>query len=111
LPAVAGFLFILKNKMKVDPKKIISALEELVKEYNFTPEEVYNVVKMGIKTAVRRDYLNKNKKIELDMIMNKNGDLKIYRVYHVISDDEEIKDPEKQMHLSDAKKYKEDIKP
>ena len=95
--------------MKIDPKKIINALEELVKEYNFTPEEVYNVVKMWIKTAFRRDYLNKNKKIDLDIIMNKNWDLKIYRVYHVIDDNEEITEPEKQMHLSEAKKYKEDV--
>ena len=96
--------------MKVDPKKIISALEELVKEYNFTPEEVYNVLKMWIKTAFRKDYLNKNKKIELDMIMDKNGNLKIYRVYNIIDDNEEITKPEKQMHLSEAKKYKKDIK-
>lgn len=95
--------------MKIDPKRIIVALEELVKEYNFTPEEVYNVVKMWIKTAFRRDYLNKNKKIDLDMVMDKNWNLKIYRVYHVIPDDEEITEPEKQMHLSDAKKYKEDV--
>jgi Mor family transcriptional regulator len=32
--------------MKLDPKRIVDALQELVKEYNFTPEEVYNVVKM-----------------------------------------------------------------
>jgi len=32
--------------MKLDPKKIITALENIVKEYNFTPEEVYNVIKM-----------------------------------------------------------------
>ena len=95
--------------MKLDPKKIISALEELVKEYNFTPEEVYNVIKMWIKTAFRRDYLNKNKKIDIDMIMDKNWDIKIYRVYHVISDNDEIIYPEKQMHLSDAKKIKENI--
>ncbi len=97
--------------MRLDPKKIITALEELVKEYNFTPEEVYNVVKMWIKTAFRRDYLNKNKKIDLDMIMDKNGNLKIYRVYKVISDEEEITEPEKQIHLSEAKKYKKDVKP
>jgi len=105
-----GFILNFKAwKMKLDPKKIISALEELVKEYNFTPEEVYNVVKMWIKTAFRRDYLNKNKKIDLDMVMDKNWNLRIYRVYHVIPDKEEITEPEKQMHLSDAKKYKEDI--
>ena len=95
--------------MKLDPKKIIDALQNLVKEYNFTPEEVYNVVKMWIKTAFRRDYLNKNKRIELDMIMDSKWDIKIYRVYHVIADDEEIADEEKQMHLKDAKKIKEDV--
>jgi len=95
--------------MKIDPKKIIAALEDLVKEYNFTPEEVYNVVKMWIKTAFRRDYLNKNKKIDIDMVMDKNWNLKIYRVYNVIPDNEEIEEEEKQIHLSDAKKEKEDV--
>ena len=96
--------------MKLDPKKIVDALQELVKEYNFTPEEVYNVVKMWIKTAFRRDYLNKNKKIDLDMIIDKSGWIRVYRIYHVIDDNEEIKEPEKQMKLSDAKKEKKDIK-
>jgi N utilization substance protein A len=95
--------------MKLDPKRIVDALQELVKEYNFTPEEVYNVVKMWIKTAFRRDYLNKNKRIELDMIIDKSWKIKVYRVYHVIDDNEEITDPEKQIHLSDAKKEKEDV--
>lgn len=96
--------------MKLDPKKIISALEEIVKEYNFTPEEIYNVIKMWIKTAFRRDYLNKNKRINIDMIMEKNWDIKIYRVYDVIGDDEKITDEEKQLHLSDAKKERKDVK-
>ncbi len=95
--------------MKLDPKKILEALKKLVEEYNFTPEEIYEVVKMWIKTAFRRDYLNKNKRIWLDMIMNAKWDIKIYRVYHVIDDNEEITDEEKQIHLSDAKKEKEDI--
>jgi len=42
--------------------------------------------------------------------MDKNGNLKIYRVYNIIDDNEEITKPEKQMHLSEAKKYKKDIK-
>jgi len=95
--------------MKLDPKKILEALQNLVKEYNFTPEEGYNVVKMWIKTAFRRDYLNKNKKVELDMVIDSKWDIKVYRVYDVIADDEEITEEEKQMHLKDAKKIKEDI--
>jgi len=95
--------------MKLDPKKIIDALQNLVKEYNFTPEEVYSVVKMWIKTAFRRDYLNKNKKIELDMVMDSKWDIKIYRVYEVIPDEQEIIDKEKQIHLSDAKKENEEV--
>jgi N utilization substance protein A len=43
------------------------------------------------------------------MIIDKSGKIKVYRVYHVIDDNEEITDPEKQMHLSDAKKEKEDV--
>jgi len=95
--------------MKLDPKKILDALKKLVEEYNFTPEEVYEVVKMWIKTAFRRDYLNKNKRILLDMIMDSKWDIKIYRVYNVIDDNEEVTDDEKQIHLSEAKKEKEDI--
>ena len=96
--------------MKLDPKKIITALENLVKEYNFTPEEIYNVVQMGIKTAFRRDYLNKNKKIDLEIVMDKNWNLTVYRVYEVIPDEDEIKKPDKEIHISDAQKYKNNIK-
>jgi len=96
--------------MKLDPKKIIEALQDLVKEYNFTPEEVLNVVKMWIKTAFRRDYLNKNKKIELEMIMDSKWAVTIYRVYHVIDDNEEIEDDDKQIHLSEALEENKDIK-
>ena len=96
--------------MKLDPKKIITALEDIVNEYNFTPEEVYNVIKMWIKTAFRKDYLNKNKKINLEMIMSKSWDIKIYRVYDVIDDNEEIEDEEKQIHLKEAKKENKDVK-
>ena len=95
--------------MKLEPKKIVTALQDLVKEYNFTPEEVYNVIKTGIKTAFRRDYLSKNKKTWLEMIMDKNWWMKFYRVYNVIPDEEEIEDVEKQMHLSDAKKENKEI--
>ncbi len=95
--------------MKLDPKKIITALEDIVKEYNFTPSEVYDVIKMWIKTAFRRDYLNKNKKINLEMIMQKTWDIKIYRVYNVINDDDEIQEDEKEIHLNDAKKENKDV--
>lgn len=95
--------------MKLDPKKIIIALEDIVKEYNFTPEEVYNVIKTWIKTAFRRDYMNKNKKVSLDMIMEENWSIKMYRVYEVLDNDTEIEEPEKQIHLKDAKKKNEDV--
>jgi N utilization substance protein A len=95
--------------MKLEPKKIVTALQDLVKEYNFTPEEVYNVIKTWLKTAFRRDYLNKNRKVELEMIMDKDGWMKFYRVFHVVSDDEEIEDEEKQIHLKDAKKENGEI--
>lgn len=95
--------------MKLEPKKIVTALQDLVKEYNFTPEEVYNVIKTWIKTAFRRDYLDRNKKIELDMIMDKSWAIKMYRVYHVIWDDEELLDEDKQIHLSEAKKENPEI--
>ncbi len=95
--------------MKLEPKKIVTALQDLVKEYNFTPEEVYNVIKTWLKTAFRRDYLNRNKKIELEMIMWKNGDMKFYRVFHVVPNDGEIEDEDKQIYLSEAKKENSEI--
>lgn len=95
--------------MKLEPKKIIWALEEVVKEYNFTPEEVYNVIKIWIKTAFRRDYLKRNKKINLEMIMEKKWDIKIYRVYEVVLDDENILDNEKQINLKEAQKENKDV--
>lgn len=95
--------------MKLDPKKIIAALEDIVKEYNFTPEEVYNVIKTWIKTAFRRDYMNKNKKVNLEMIMEQDWAIKMYKVYEILDNDSEIQDPEKQMTLDQAIQQNEDV--
>jgi len=43
---IGVYLYFKFNEMKLEPKRIITALQGLVKEYNFTPEEVYSVVKM-----------------------------------------------------------------
>jgi hypothetical protein len=42
-------------KFKLD--QIKQAIDELVKEYNFNPVQILDIIRMGIKTAFRKDYL------------------------------------------------------
>ena len=95
--------------MKLDWQSIQKAIREIIDEYKFEGNQVVDIVKLGIKSAFRKDYLNWDKKKPLSVTFTKNWDIVIYREYEVVEDGE-LEDQNKQMEISEAQKYKEEIK-
>ncbi len=96
--------------MKIDAKKILQAAELVVKEYNFNPTETLEIIKMGLKTAFRKDYLPKNKKIQIETVIDKSGTIKFYKVLEIVATEEEIENPFVQILPEEWKEYKKDVK-
>jgi hypothetical protein len=96
--------------MKIDAKKILDAAELVVKEYNFNPTETLEIIKMGLKTAFRKDFLPKNKKIQIETVIDKTGTIKFYKVLEIVESEEEIENPFVQILVEEGKEYKKDVK-
>jgi len=93
--------------MKISLSQIKQALDELAKEYWFDPLQTLEIVKMWIKTAFRKDYLWWNKKIPFEVHFDSKWNIVIQRKYKVVK---QVKDPDKEMSLEEAKKYRPDVK-
>jgi hypothetical protein len=44
--------------MKLDPQKMKDAILEMTKDYKLDPATVMEIVKLGIKTAYKKDYVS-----------------------------------------------------
>jgi len=93
--------------MKLDWKTIQTSIYQIIDEYKFNPSQVLEIVKLGIKSAFKKDYLSWDRKITFHVNIDKEWNIKIFREYNV-SDD--IEDEDKDISLKDAKKYREDVK-
>lgn len=51
--------------MKLDPQKMKDAIMDMTKDYKLDPATVMEIVKLGIKTAYKKDYITGDKKIQL----------------------------------------------
>jgi len=51
--------------MKLDPQKMKEAIMEMTKDYKLDPATVMEIVKLGIKTAYKKDYVIGDKKLQL----------------------------------------------
>lgn len=80
----------------------------LIAEYKYDPYEVLDIVKMGIRTAYKKDYMPHEKKAQIQVSIAADGAISIYREYIVV-DEIEDKEEDRQMLLKDAKKIKKDI--
>jgi N utilization substance protein A len=93
--------------MKLNGLQIQEAIKQLIAEYKFDPIQILNIVKMGIRTAYRKDYLPNERKAQVHVSITADGTIKIYREYAVVEEIED-KEEDKQLLLKDAKKLKED---
>ena len=94
--------------MKLNGLQIQEAIKQLIAEYKFDPIQILNIVKMGIRTAYRKDYLPNERKAQVHVSIAADGTIKVYREYAVVEEIEE-KEEDRQMLLEDAKKIKEDV--
>lgn len=92
--------------MKLDGKTIQTAIYQLIEEYKFDPHQILDIVKMWVKTAFKKDYLDTEKKVNLQVSIDKDWGIKIYREYTVV---EEVEEPWIEISLKDAKKERNDL--
>lgn len=95
--------------MKLDGKQIQEAIKQLIAEYKYDPYVVLDIVKMGVRTAFRKDYLPHERKAQVQATIAADGTIKIYREREVVKEIED-KERDRQILLKDAKKAKKDLK-
>ena len=87
--------------MKLDPQKMKEAIMEMTKDYKLDPATVMEIVKLGIKTAYKKDYVVGDKKLQLLVKIGADGDIQIYKEMEVV---EEVEEAEREISLKDAQK-------
>lgn len=90
--------------MQLDGKTIQAAIMQLVDDYKFDPYQVIDIVKMGIRSAFRKDYTD-YKRAEVVVDIAEDGQILIYRQFTVV---EEVEDDQVQVDLEQAQELRED---
>lgn len=93
--------------MQLDGKTIQASIIGLIDDYKFDPHQVMEIVRLGIRSAFKKDYLPNEKKVQLQVNIEKDGTIRIFREYEVV---EIVEDAGVQMLLADAQKIRKDIK-
>ena len=95
-------------------KLYVSAINQLCVEKNLPRNLVLEAVQAAIKTAYKKDFGNKDQNIDVDLD-EENGSFAVYLVLNVVDkittvEEDEEANPEEQILVPDAKKYKKDAK-
>ena len=85
--------------MQLDGKTIQASIIGLIDDYKFDPHQVMEIVRLGIRSAFKKDYLPNEKKVQLQVNIEKDGTIRIFREYEVV---EIVEDAGVQMLLADA---------
>jgi len=93
--------------MKLNGQQIKEAIEQLIWEYKYDPKQVLDIMKMGIKTAYKKDYMPNERKATLEVAVAGDGGIKVFRLRDVVDEIEE-KEEDRQILLKDAKDIKKD---
>lgn len=88
-------------------KQLISAIKQIAEEKNLSEEMVHEVIEQAIAAAWRRDYGVRDQEVRVELSQN-DGEVTVYAGRLVI-EDEELKDEELEISLTDAKKEKPEI--
>lgn len=94
--------------MKLDGKSIQGAIAQLVEDYKFDPYDIFEIVKMWIRSWFRKDY-PEFKKSNILINIDNDGTVKIYKQLDVKKEDE-IEDLDIEITLKEAKKIRKDAK-
>lgn len=95
--------------MRLNGQQIKEAIEQLISEYKYDPVQVLDIMKMGIKTAYKKDHMPNERKANVEVAVGGDGSIKIYRLRDVVEEIEE-KEEDRQMLLDEAKKIQDDAK-
>ncbi len=75
--------------MQLDGKTIQSSIMQLIEDYKFDPYQVMEIVKLGLRSAFKKDYLPNEKKVQLQVNIEKDGTIRVFREYEVVQEIEE----------------------
>lgn len=96
--------------MKLDGKSIQWAIAQLVEDYKFDPYDIFEIVKMGIRSGFRKDY-PEFKKSNILINIDNDGVVTIYKQLDVKSEEDlEDLDLDVDITLQEAKKIRKDAK-
>lgn len=92
--------------MSITP--LVAAINQLAEEKELPKDQVLEIVEAVLAAAYRKEYGKPNQIIKVELNKDTN-EMKVWQVYNVIDDEEEIETPQNQLHLSDAKKFDKKI--
>ena len=94
--------------MRLDGKSIQGAITQLIDDYKFDPYQVFEIIKMGIRSWFRKDfpeYKKSNILVNIDTEWNVN----IYKQL-IVKKENEIEDEDTEIWLKAAKEIRKDVK-
>ena len=94
--------------MKLNGLQIQEAIKRLIAEYKYDPYVVLDIVKLGIRTAYRKDYMPNDRKAQIQVSIGADGTIKVFRDWDIVKEVED-KEEEREMVLAEAKKLKKDV--
>lgn len=91
--------------MKLDGKVIQAAILQVIEDYKFDANQIVDIVKMGIKSAFKRDY-EQYRRANIMVDIEDSGDIKFYRIFTVVP---EVEDEQNEISVDEAQKQAEGI--
>lgn len=91
--------------MQLDAAKLKEIIQQMIKDYKFSPQQVMEIVLNGIKTALKKDNISWDKRAQIEARITWDGSIKVLREYEVV---EEIEDDSKQMTVEQSREYNPD---
>lgn len=89
--------------------KFMAAINQLATEKNLPKDKVLEIVSHALRAAYRKDYGNRDQNIRVDLDPE-TANATVFLVKDVLEDGSEMESAERQVYLSDAKKYKKGVK-
>lgn len=87
----------------------MAAINQLATEKNLPKDRVLEIVSHALRAAYRKDYGNRDQNIRVDLDPD-TANATVFVLKDVLEDGAEMESDERQIYVSDAKKYKKDAK-